>query len=127
MSNLNKKLWFIAALMVLTLVVLAGGQSRKKLTKFVVWSYSIETIQDNINLFEQAYPGVQVELSDFGWNDYHDILATRFTSGTPTEVSYSSDHWLQEWGSGPVAPLTILSRPAGYVGELAPYAVWHDG
>src|SRR5262245_13671939 len=54
---------------------------------FVVWSYSIETIQDNIAKFEAQTPGVKVNLSDFSWNDYHDTMATRFTGGTPTQVA----------------------------------------
>lgn len=92
---------------------------------FVVWSYSIETIQDNIKKFEAQTPGVKVSLSDFSWNDYHDILATRFTGGTATEVAYSSDHWLQEWvAAGWVVPLDEkFPEVKDMAKDFAPYAV----
>jgi multiple sugar transport system substrate-binding protein len=119
---------YVAVLAALVLVMATGGagvaQEEVNLN-FVVWSYSIETIQDNINLFQEANPGVTVSLSDFGWFDYHDIMATRFTSGTPTELAYSSDHWLREWvAAGWIVPLDDYC-PAllEYVDEFAPYAV----
>jgi multiple sugar transport system substrate-binding protein len=92
---------------------------------FVVWSYSIETIQDNIANFEELNPGITVALADFSWFDYHDIMATRFTGNTPTEVAYSSDHWLQEWvAAGWVVPLDeSCTGVTEYTGEFAPYAV----
>jgi multiple sugar transport system substrate-binding protein len=92
---------------------------------FVVWSYSIETIQDNIKNFETQNPGVKVALSDFSWNDYHDTMATRFTGGTKTELAYSSDHWLQEWvAAGWIAPLDVhFPEVKDMVKEFAPYAV----
>lgn len=92
---------------------------------FVVWSYSIETIQDNIAQFEAQNPGITVSLADFSWFDYHDILATRFTGNTPTEVAYSSDHWLQEWvAAGWIVPIDEQCPNIGaYVDEFAPYAV----
>jgi multiple sugar transport system substrate-binding protein len=92
---------------------------------FVVWSYSIETIQDNIAKFQDQNPDITVNLADFSWFDYHDIMATRFTSNTPTEVAYSSDHWLQEWvAAGWIVPVDEqCSGVSEYVGEFAPYAV----
>lgn len=91
---------------------------------FVVWSYSIETIQDNIGQFEQQRPGVQVNLEDHSWFDYHDIMATKFTGGNPPEVQYSSDHWLQEWvAAGWLAPINQHCPDlAQYQSEWAPYA-----
>jgi len=92
---------------------------------FVVWSYSIETIQDNIKNFETQNPGVKVALSDFSWNDYHDTMATRFTGGTKTELAYSSDHWLQEWvAAGWIVPLDEhFPEVKEMVKEFAPYSV----
>ena len=92
---------------------------------FVVWSYSVETIQDNIRKFEELNPGIKVNLSDFSWFDYHDILATRFTGGTPTHIAYSSDHWLQEWvAAGWIVPLDEnCPGMRDYIPEFAPYAV----
>lgn len=115
----------LAALVLVIATGAAGAVQEEVNLNFVVWSYSIETIQDNINLFEEARPGVTVSLSDFSWFDYHDIMATRFTSGTPTELAYSSDHWLQEWvAAGWIVPLDDYCPDLlQYVDEFAPYAV----
>jgi multiple sugar transport system substrate-binding protein len=91
---------------------------------FVVWSYSVETIQDNIRRFERANPGVRIKLADHSWFDYHDILATKFTGGSPPDVAYSSDHWLQEWvAAGWIEPIDErCPQLAQYKSEWAPYA-----
>jgi len=91
---------------------------------FVVWSYSIETIQDNIKRFEQANPGITISLADHSWFDYHDIMATKFTGGNAPDVAYSSDHWLQEWvAAGWLEPIDKrCPELAQYKGEWAPYA-----
>lgn len=91
---------------------------------FTVWSYSIETINDNIKKFEEANPGVQVNLSDHSFFDYHDIMATKFTGGSAPDVEYSSDHWLNEWvAAGWIAPLDEhCPETTAYRGEWAPYA-----
>src|SRR3712207_3821162 len=65
--------------------------------QMAVWSYSIETVNDNLKQFTAANPGVNVELADYPWNNYHDVMATKFTGGSPPDVQYSSDHWLEEW------------------------------
>jgi len=128
MSVFRKRFWFVAALAALFPLITIGQASAVQdeiNLNFVVWSYSIETIQDNINLFEEANPGVHISLSDFSWFDYHDIMATRFTSGTPTELAYSSDHWLQEWvAAGWIVPLNeYCPQLVEYEDEFAPYAV----
>src|SRR6266508_3171862 len=90
----------------------------------VVWSYSIETIQDNIKRFEQAHPSITIKLADHSWFDYHDVMATKFTSGNAPDVAYSSDHWLQEWvAAGWIEPIDERCPAlAQYKGEWAPYA-----
>jgi multiple sugar transport system substrate-binding protein len=73
---------------------------------WVVWSYSIETIQDNIKRFEAKYPGISVRLSDFSWNTYHETMVNRLRSKTPTDVAYNGGDWLEEWAkAGWVVPL----------------------
>jgi multiple sugar transport system substrate-binding protein len=91
---------------------------------FVVWSYSIETIQDNIRRFEQANPDIKINLADHSWFDYHDVMATKFTGGTPPDVAYSSDHWLQEWVAADwIEPIDErCPELAQYKSEWAPYA-----
>jgi multiple sugar transport system substrate-binding protein len=122
----------LAALVGLALVVAAcsppedvgGGGGGASSLDFTVWSYSIETIQDNIERFEQENSGVTVNLEDHSFFDYHDIMATKFTGGNPPDVEYSSDHWLDEWvAAGWIAPLEDHCPAATeYKDEWAPYA-----
>jgi len=92
---------------------------------FVVWSYGIETIQNNIANFQTANPNCQINLKDYSWLEYHDTMVGRFAAGDPPPLLYSSDHWLQEWASaGWLAPLDVsFPSAADYSGELAPYAL----
>ena len=101
----------------------SGGGGDSSLD-FTVWSYSLETIQDNIKNFEEENPGVSVNLEDHSFFDYHDIMATKFTGGNPPEVEYSSDHWLDEWvAAGWIAPLDEhCPQAADYTDEWASYA-----
>lgn len=92
---------------------------------FVVWSYGIETIQDNISNFEASNPDVDITLQDHSWLEYHDIMVGRFVAGDPPPLLYGSDHWLQEWASaGWLEPLdTHFPQVLDYSDELAPYAL----
>src|SRR6266487_230070 len=122
----------VLALVALVLVLVAScspprelsGGGGKNTLQFSVWSYSLETINDNIAKFEAANAGTDVQLSDYPWNDYHDVMATKFTGGSPPDVEYSSDHWLQEWVSaGWIAPIEEQCAGVGqYKSEWAPYA-----
>lgn len=92
--------------------------------EFVVWNYSIDTIQDNIKKFEALNPGVKIKLTDYAWGDYHDTLVLRFRSNSP-DVVYAGEDWLPEWASaGWLAPLEkIIPAAARYREKTAPYAV----
>ncbi|MFB0546247.1 MAG: ABC transporter substrate-binding protein [Anaerolineae bacterium] len=87
---------------------------------FVVWTYAVDMIQDNINKFEATAPGVHVNLTDYDWGHYHDTVVTNFVGGTAVpDVLYGSDHWLQEWASaGWIVPLKEVF-PAEEVDALA--------
>ncbi|TMI80746.1 MAG: extracellular solute-binding protein, partial [Bacillati bacterium ANGP1] len=54
---------------------------------FMVWSYGIETIQDNIKSFQQRNPTITVSLQDTSWFNYHDAMATKFASGDAPDVA----------------------------------------
>src|SRR2546430_13724858 len=56
---------------------------------FVVWSYGVETIRDNIKKLEGKVSGLQVSFQDFAWTNYHDTMVARFAAKTPTDVCYS--------------------------------------
>ncbi len=92
--------------------------------EFVVWNYSIDTIQDNIKKFEAMNPGVKIKLTDYAWGDYHDTMVLRFRGNMP-DVVYSGEDWLPEWASaGWLAPLEkIIPAAARYREKTAPYAV----
>ena len=91
---------------------------------FVVWSYGIETIQDNIKNFQDANPDCEINLQDHSWLEYHDTMVGRFAAGNPPPLLYGSDHWLQEWASaGWLGPLDEnVPQVLEYDDELAPYA-----
>jgi multiple sugar transport system substrate-binding protein len=101
-----------------------GGEAAPTTMDFTVWSYGIETIQDNIKKFHEMNPGITVNLKDFSWLDYHDTMVGQFAAGSAPELLYGSDHWLQEWASaGWLQPLDDLCpNVAAYNQELAPYA-----
>ncbi len=91
---------------------------------FRVWSYGVETVQDNIANFEAEHPGVTVALSDHSWEDYATVIATAFTGDNAPDVLYSSDHWLQQWAAaGWLAPIDEHCPDlAADQGDWAPYA-----
>ena len=79
---------------------------------FVIWSYSVETVQSNINKFQEKYPDISVNLSDFSWNAYHETMVNRFNSKTPMDVAYDGGNWLPEFAK------------AGWVVPLADHFAW---
>lgn len=86
--------------------------------EFVVWNYSLETIQDNVKKFEEANPGIKVKVTDYTWPDYQDSIVLRFRSGTTTDVIYGGQDWLPAWGAaGFIAPLDSVA-PVSAVDEL---------
>ena len=56
--------------------------------QFVVWNYSLDTVQDNVAKFEAANPGIKVKVTDYTWPDYQDSLTLRFRANTQTDVIY---------------------------------------
>jgi multiple sugar transport system substrate-binding protein len=93
--------------------------------EFVVWNYSLETIQDNIKKFEAENPGIKVHLTDYTWPLYHDTLVLRFKGKTRTDVIYNGEDWLPEWAAaGWVAPLEdYFPEVKKYKDKTAPYAL----
>jgi len=106
-------------------MVLVSNAAADVNMSFVVWSYGLETIQDNIQKFQAMNPGVTVSLKDYSWLDYHDTIVGRFAAGNYPDLMYGSDHWLQEWASaGWLVPLDkYFPQVKQYSSELAPYAL----
>jgi multiple sugar transport system substrate-binding protein len=90
---------------------------------FVTWSYGVDTIKSNISKFESQNANTHVKFQDFSWLNYHDTMVTRFVGKTPTDLAYSSDHWLQEWAAaGWLVPLdSHFSQVSAYKADYFPY------
>jgi len=130
MARKSLRVWrwaaMLVALSVLTAGCAQGGASSGSVhLNFMVWSYGIDTIQDNIKKFQSSNPSVTVSLADTSWFNYHDTMATKFTAGGAPDVAYSSDHWLREWVSaGWIVPIDqYCPSLASYKDEWAPYAL----
>src|SRR5215217_7045935 len=53
---------------------------------FVIWSYNVGTVQDNVNRFQKKYPKFAVELRPLTSTPYHDTMVNRFEPQTAMEV-----------------------------------------
>ncbi len=103
------KAWFGALAIAGTALTAQPALADVKL-EFVVWNYSIDTIQDNIKKFEAENPGITVNLTDYTWPDYQDSLLLRFRGGTQTDVVYGGQDWLPAWAAaGYLAPLEDIA------------------
>src|SRR5690625_3783167 len=58
----------------------AVSQEAETALDLVVWTFGIDIVQNNIDIFEEATPGISVALSDFSWNAYHETMVNRFRS-----------------------------------------------
>lgn len=86
--------------------------------EFVVWNYSLDTIEDNVRQFQTENPGVKVNITDYTWPDYHDSMVLRFRGGTQTDVAYVGQDWLPAWAAaGFLAPLDDIA-PADVIADL---------
>ena len=92
---------------------------------FVVWNYSLDTIQDNIAKFEAANPGIKVNVTDYTWPDYQDTMVLRFRGSTPTDVIMCGQDWLPGWAlAGWLVPLddSRAETIASYKDKIADFA-----
>jgi multiple sugar transport system substrate-binding protein len=93
--------------------------------EFVVWNYSLETIQDNVAKFEAENPGIKVNVTDYTWPDYHDTMVLRLRGNTQTDVMYGGQDWLPSWASaGWLVPLEeYFPEVAQYKDKTTTYAL----
>ncbi|MGH6884719.1 MAG: ABC transporter substrate-binding protein [Geminicoccales bacterium] len=88
------------------LAVAPSARAQDVTLEFVVWNYSLETIQDNVKKFEEQNPGIKVNVTDYTWPDYHDTMVLRLRGNTQTDVIYCGQDWLPSWASaGWLVPL----------------------
>lgn len=128
MTDVTRARWLVILSLGLFLLLAidisaARAQAGGITLNLVSWSYGVEIVRDNITKFQQRYPGVTVNYSDFSWATYHDAMVARFVSKTPTDVLYASDHWLQEWAAaGWIAPVDeSFPQVRQYLAEYSPF------
>jgi multiple sugar transport system substrate-binding protein len=128
MIDLTRARWLSVLALALTLLLSgdptpAQAQGGKVALNLVSWSYGVEIVRDNVAKFQQRYPGVTVNYSDFSWGTYHDAMVARFVGRTPTDVLYASDHWLQEWAAaGWIIPIDEqFPQVRQYLAEYSPF------
>ena len=128
----NCKSLLIVAALLLPALVFAGGKQEPAAEEtgpvtleFVVWNYSLDTIQDNIENFERANPDIKVNLTDYTWPTYHDTMVLRFRGKTQTDVFYNGEDWLPEFAAaGWAAALEdYFPEVAKYKEKTAGYAL----
>lgn len=111
------------AFMILTAAA-AQALAEKVNLEFVVWNYSLDTIQDNVAKFEQANPDITVNVTDYTWPDYHDTMVLRLRGNTQTDVIYSGQDWLPAWASaGWLVPIEDYYDVSKYKEKTANYAL----
>jgi len=94
------------------IVAAQPSSAQDRTLEFVVWNYALETIQDNVKKFEEANPGIKVNVTDYTWPDYQDSIVLRFRGNTKTDVIYGGQDWLPAWGAaGFIAPLDSVAPP----------------
>jgi multiple sugar transport system substrate-binding protein len=128
MTDVTRARWLVVLSLGLSLLLAvdaspAHAQAGNVTLNLVSWSYGVEIVRDNIAKFQQRYPGVTINYSDFSWATYHDAMVARFVSKTPTDVLYSSDHWLQEWAAaGWIVPVDeSFPQVRQYLGAYSPF------
>ena len=94
---------------------------------FTVWDYSVDIVQDNINRFQEANPEITVQLSEIVWQAFHETMVNRFSTKTPTDVTYNGGNWLNEFAAaGWVVSLDDhFDWAASYQDKVIPFA-WQD-
>lgn len=104
---------FAAGMLTSALLAAQPGAAEDVALDFVVWNYSLETIQDNVKKFEEANPGIKVNITDYTWPDYQDSVVLRFRGNTKTDVIYGGQDWLPAWAAaGFIAPLDSVAPAA---------------
>lgn len=79
---------------------------------FVGWTYDVAKVEQNIAVFEkwvaerEDLPDIRVSYANSDFGGFADFMSARFLAGTPTDVCYSSDHWMAKWAdAGWIVPI----------------------
>lgn len=113
MKSLRFVLAVLMALAILAPTVFAGGQGEAgsgqedEPLKLTGWSYEVDVVNENLEVFEEQ-SGLEVDdYYNFPSNQYRDKLVSSFVAGTEFDVVYVRDSYLAEWVSaGWLEPIT---------------------
>jgi multiple sugar transport system substrate-binding protein len=117
----------------MVLVIGCGGGDRQT-TTITWWHFWTDAtirpvVEQIVREFEQAHPGVTVQLVDLTWADGHDKIAIAFSSGTGPDVVELGSDWIPEFSaSGHLRDITedidslrdryLMWEPATYASRV---------
>jgi multiple sugar transport system substrate-binding protein len=65
-----------------------------------------QPVEELVKRFEEANPGIKVELQSVGWEDAYQKLVTGFSGGTAPDVFYGGTRWIAAFAQmGAIMPL----------------------
>lgn len=64
---------------------------------YVIWTWGVELVQDNVKKFMGTHPDIKVKLSDIAQETYREGLISKFTGGNTPDLMYSSTEWQTEF------------------------------
>jgi len=96
MKKLVYVVFMVAVVVFFSEVLTENSYAGLKLTG---WSYEVDTVNENLKIFE-GQSGIDVDdFYNFPSNQYHDKLVTSFVAGTEFDVVYIRDSYVAEWAS----------------------------
>lgn len=109
----------------------AADDDRTVVTFWHFWSEPAQkaALEKRIEAFEEANPGLRVELGELSWADGKTKLLAAFNSGTAPDLLELGSDWIAQFSSGGV--LADLAPLGGTVDRFAPEVVaparWESG
>jgi multiple sugar transport system substrate-binding protein len=133
--------WSIASAFALALVLVmtlagcgdsdGGNDDRAVITFWHFWSEPAQkaALEKRIKAFEEANPGVRVELGELSWADGKTKLLAAFNSNTAPDLLELGSDWIAQFSSGGV--LADIGTLGGKLDQFAPEVAapgrWENG
>lgn len=109
----------------------AGSDDRQVITFWHFWSEPAQktALEKRIHAFEEANPGIRVELSELSWNDGKTKLLAAFNSETAPDVLELGSDWIAQFSSaGVLADVAALGgKLDGFTPEVGAPGRWEKG
>jgi len=100
-----KKVWLVVVL-VLTLGVMALATQTLTVLMPIGGGYTIQNQEMLAKSFEQAHPGVKINMEFAGWSDLWNKIVTSFGANAAPDVMYIASRWIPALASmGALSPL----------------------